>query len=191
MKKILLTITLCLLTILTKAQDASQEASVEKSIYGVQFGILGIWVHNESRLTNRIALRSEIGIEAGISSGNSYDGTYFVVVPNISLEPRWYYNLKKRESKSKRIDGNSGNFIALKTSFHPDIVIASNDDDVVLISDISIVPTWGIRRNIGKHFNYEAGFGVGYIHFFKDKNTTLINEPDVAVNLHARIGYRF
>ena len=187
MKNLALTTCLCLLTLLAKAQ----EASVEKSIYGVQFGILGVWVHNESRLTNSIALRSELGIEAGISEGSNYDGTYFVVAPSVSLEPRWYYNLNKRENKSKRIDGNSGNFVSLKTTYQTDLELVSNDDNVTLISDITIVPTWGIRRNIGKHFNYEAGFGIGYIHYFKKDNIPLINESDVAVNAHARIGYKF
>jgi len=187
MKKIILASCLCLFTLFAKAQDAS----VEKSLYGIQTGPIGIWGYNETKLTNSIALRSEIGIEAGFSGGSNYNGTYFVVAPNISLAPRWYYNLKKRKSKSKRIDGNSGNFVSLKTTYQTDLELASNDDNVDLISDITIVPTWGIRRNIGSHFNYEAGFGIGYIHYFKKDNVRLINESDVAVNVHARIGYKF
>ncbi len=42
------------------------------------------------------------------------------MTPVITAEPRWYYNLNKRVSKSKNIEGNSGNFISLKTSYHPD-----------------------------------------------------------------------
>ncbi|WP_055442440.1 hypothetical protein [Lacinutrix himadriensis] len=187
MKKIVLALVFCAITIIAKAQDAS----VEKSLYGIQTGPIGIWGYNETKLTNSIALRSEIGIEAGFSGGSNYNGTYFVVAPSISLAPRWYYNLKKREGKSKRIDGNSGNFVSLKTSYQTDLELASNDEHVDLISDITIIPTWGIRRNIGKHFNYEAGFGIGYIHYFKKDNVRLINEADVAVNAHARIGYTF
>lgn len=185
MKKLVLTTCLCLFTLLAKAQDAS----VEKSIYGVQFGVLGVWVHNESRLTNSIALRGELGLDTGLYG--SSESTNFLLGVAISLEPKWYYNLQKREDKSKRIDGNSGNFISLKMKYHPDILIASSEENITVLSDFSIVPTWGIRRNIGKHFNYEAGFGIGYIHFFRKKNVYLNNEPDVAVNLHARIGYKF
>lgn len=185
MKRIVLTFTLCLLALLTKAQDAS----VEKSVFGVQIGILGAWLHHEAKLTNRISLRSELGFDTGLTiRSNSTD---IILGTAISLEPRWYYNISKRKSKSKRIDGNSGNFISIKTQYHPDIIIASSNDNINLISDITIVPTWGIRRNIGKHFNYEAGFGIGYIHYFKEKNVRIIDEADVAVNLHARIGYRF
>ena len=58
MKKILLTLTLCGLTFIAK----SQNASVEKSMYGIQTGFLGIWVHNESKLSYHIyKSASEIG----------------------------------------------------------------------------------------------------------------------------------
>ncbi len=187
MKNILLTLTLCGLTLIAK----SQNVSVEKSTFGVQTGFLGIWAHNESKLTNQIALRTELGLDTGIfgSDVNDFDG--LILVPAITLEPRWYYNLNKREKKSRRTDGNSGNFISIKTTFHPDWFIISNQDNINVISDISIIPTWGIRRNVGTHFTYETGIGIGYVRYFKEDNVILLNESDVAVNLHLRIGYRF
>lgn len=111
------------------------------------------------------------------------------MTPVITLEPRLYYNLNKRVKKSRSIDGNSGNFISLKTSYHPDWFIISSSDDVHVISDILIVPTWGIRRNLGKHFSYEAGIGIGYVYYFSNKYVA--DEGEVAGNLHLRVGYRF
>ena len=61
MKKILLTLLFCGLTLTAK----SQTASVEESTYGIQTGVLGIWAHNETKLSNQIALRAEIGMDAG------------------------------------------------------------------------------------------------------------------------------
>lgn len=98
MKKIFLTLIFCGLTFMTKAQNAS----VEKSIYGIQTGFLGVWVHNESKLSNSIALRTELGFDSGIWGGDFYDKTGFLMTPVITAEPRWYYNLNKRESKSKK-----------------------------------------------------------------------------------------
>ncbi len=187
MKKILLTLTLCGLTLIAK----SQNASVEQSTFGIQTGFLGIWVHNESKLSNQFALRSELGLDAGIYGNNANDIDGFLLTPTITLELRWYYNLNKREKKSRRIDGNSGNFISLKTSYHPDWFVIANEDNINFISDIFIIPTWGIRRHVGSHFTYETGIGIGYIHYFKEDNVILLNESDVAVNLHLRIGYRF
>ncbi|AOW08433.1 hypothetical protein [Flavobacterium gilvum] len=187
MKNFLLAIALCGLTITVK----SQNASVEKSTFGIQTGLLGLWVHNETKLTNQIALRSELGLDSGIWGGDFYDKTGFSMTPVITAEPRWYYNLNKRENKSKRVDGNSGNFISLKTSYHPDWFVISNYDNVNIISDISIIPTWGIRRNIGKHFNYETGIGIGYQYIFAKQAGYLENESNTILNLHLRIGYRF
>lgn len=186
MKKTLLILLLCGFSVIVTAQTAS----VEKSTFGIQTGFLGIWVHNEAKLSNQIALRTELGLDTGIFSGYSRD-TGFLLVPTITLEPRWYYNLNKRVKKSRRIDGNSGNFISIKSTYHSDLFVISNEDNINFITDISIVPTWGIRRNVGKHFTYETGIGIGYIHYFKDENVYLDNEADVAVNLHLRVGYRF
>ncbi|WP_178983958.1 hypothetical protein [Winogradskyella helgolandensis] len=169
----------------------AQDASVEQSTYGIQAGFLGVWGHYESKLSNSMALRSELGLDAGIYS-NSFIGTReFFLVPALTLEPRWYYNLNKRVSKSRRIDGNSGNFVSIKTTYHPDIVIGSVADNLNFISDISIIPTWGIRRHVGQHFTYETGIGIGYIRYFKEKNVYLNDYDGLILNLHLRIGYRF
>ncbi|NJW52259.1 hypothetical protein [Salinimicrobium oceani] len=187
MKKLLLFLACCGLFSPANAQDAN----VEKSIYGLQTGFLGIWMHNETALSNKIALRSELGFDSGIWGGSFYDKTGFLMTPVLTLEPRWYYNLGKRVRKSRRTRGNSGNFVALKTSYHPDWFVISNYENVHVISDISIIPTWGIRRQLGKHFTYEAGAGLGYQYIFAKQAGYRENKSDAAFNLHLRIGYRF
>jgi len=178
---------LCGLTIVTKGQ----EISVEKSINEIQTGFLGIWVHNESKLTNEIALRSEIGFNSGIFGGGFYDKTGFILIPVITVEPRWYYNLQKKNSKSKNIKNNRGNFIGIKTSYTPDWFVISNYDNLSVVNQISIVPKWGIRRSIGKHFNFETGIGLGYRYVFAKSAGYAENESESELNLHLRIGYTF
>ncbi|MEM6684951.1 MAG: hypothetical protein AAF617_04060 [Bacteroidota bacterium] len=189
MKKIFYMLAACIMVQTTQAQDAS----VEKSIFGVQTGFLGIWVHNEVKLANQFALRTEVGLDAGlfINSDSNIDG--LALIPALTLEPRWYINLNRRQEKSKRIDGNSGTFISLKTTYHPDwfVITSENKNSYTFISDISIIPTIGIRRNIGKHFNYEVGGGIGYVRYLDDDYTRFFDASDVAANLHLRIGYRF
>ncbi|MFD2037621.1 hypothetical protein ACFSKL_22695 [Belliella marina] len=187
MKKILVSLILCGVTFFAK----SQSASVEKSTNGVQTGLLGLWFHNESKLSDRIALRSEVGFDGGFGWGLSYDGVGYVFAPVFTLEPRLYYNLDKRVSKSKNIAGNSGDFLSLKTSFHPDWFLISNHDGYSIVNQLSIVPTWGIRRNLGDHFTYEAGIGIGYRHLFYKGYGYSEDEGELAVNLHLRVGYRF
>ncbi len=182
---------MCGLSFVAKSQNTNVDASVEKSIFGIQTGLFGIWAHNETKLSNKIVLRTELGFDNETRSDDYYKGASFFVTPVIIVEPRFYYNLNKRVKKSRRIDGNSGNFISLKTSYHPDWFAISNIDDVNLFSTISITPTWGIRRNIGKHFNYEAGIGVGYTYKFSKRAGFLEDKSLFRVDLNLRIGYRF
>ncbi len=187
MKKIILTTIFCTLFSIISAQTSS----VENSIYGIQTGVLGLWGYNEVKLSSSIALRTEIGFDFGIWESTFYDDSPFVLTPVISVEPRFYYNLKERSSKSKRTDGNNGNFIALKTSYHPDWFVLFNSDNAPVVSDISIIPTWGIRRNIGKHFNYEVGIGAGYSYTFAKRAGYAKDKGGPEMNLHLRIGYQF
>lgn len=187
MHKILFTFLLFSFTILT---TQAQDLSVEKSTYGIQTGLLGLWGYNESRLSNELALRTEIGLDASIFGGGFVEKTGVILAPVLSLEPRWYYNLNKRAGKSRKTFRNTGNFVSLKTSYHPDLFTISNYDHVTVIPNLSIIPTWGIRRHIGRHFNFETGIGFGYNHTFgKSKGYRDIDE--LAVNLHLRLGYSF
>ena len=187
MKNALLILTFCGLSLICKSQDAS----VEKSTFGVQTGVLGVWAYNEVKLSNAIALRTELGFDFGIWETTYYDDydSPFILTPVIVVEPRFYHNLKKRSENSKRIDGNSGNFIALKTSYHPEWALF-NTDDAPVVSDFAIIPTYGIRRNIGKHFNYEAGLGAGISHTFAESAGFSADKTEFELNMHLRIGYR-
>ncbi|SFU70052.1 hypothetical protein SAMN05216480_11447 [Pustulibacterium marinum] len=187
MKKYYLILILSFITYFNYAQDAS----VESSTFGIQTGLLGVWAHNEFKLTNTLALRSEVGFDSAIWGGHFYDGVGFVMAPVLTLEPRWYYNIKKRFAKSKTIDGNSANFLSIKTSYHPDWFVISNEDNVSVESDLSVIPTWGIRRGIGRHFTYETGIGVGYQYVFEQPSQFKSAESNVIFNIHVRIGYRF
>lgn len=167
-----------------------QDTSVEKSIFGIQTGLFGVWGHNEFRMSDTFAFRSEIGLDAGVWGGSYYEDSGFLLTPLLAIEPRWYYNMNKRKSKDKRIDGNSGNFLALRVNYHPDWFIISNQD-IDIVSDISVIPTWGLRRNLGEHFNFETGAGIGYIYYFAKNAGYAENEGEVAINILLKIGYKF
>lgn len=170
----------------------SQDASVEKSIYGIQTGLLGVWANNESKLANKFSLRSEIGIEMGFATyySNGNKKTTIVGVPTISVEPKWYYNLNKRNAKGKNINKNSGNFFSIKTLYVPDFFLITNIDNLNVVDQIAIIPKWGIRRVYGQHFTFETGFGLGPI-IYLDNTDKTIEKNDIYPDLHLRIGYTF
>jgi hypothetical protein len=187
MKRNFVSLLICFLALSANGQVAS----VEKSIFNIQTGVLGVWLNNESKLSDKVALRSEIGFDSGIFGGSFYDKTGFFMTPVLTLEPRWYYNLKNRNNKSKQIKNNSGSFIGVKTSYNPDWFVISNYDGLSVVNQVSIIPKWGIRRNLGSHFNFETGIGIGYRYYFAKKAGYLSNESEVAADLHLRIGYTF
>jgi hypothetical protein len=170
---------------LTFSQSKNDQLSVEKSIFGAQIGLFGIFGYNESKLTNDIALRTEIGMLAGAWGGISYPSTGFVLTPTISLEPRYYYNLNRRTKKGKSILHNSANYFSIKTNYNPDLFVISNYNNLRVNEHITIVPKWGLRRNIGKKFDYEFSAGIGYAYDFD------FERGESYLDLGLRIGYRF
>ncbi|MHA6697085.1 hypothetical protein [Chryseobacterium sp. A321] len=98
MNKLLLGTFLC--TSIAWAQTSPSSSRVEKSITGVQAGFLGLNVYNESRLASEIALRSSANLNAGFWFGDIM-GSGFVLAPELSVEPKYYYNLDRRARKGK------------------------------------------------------------------------------------------
>ena len=181
-------LTLCLLV----SKSNAQETGIEKKLWGIQAGIYPLSVYNELKLTNSIALRSEVGLGFGWSGG-SYS-TQWALLPVFTIEPRYYYNLQSRANKNKQTKGNSGNYLSLSTGMQPDFGITS--DNVKLYPSIYIIPMYGLRRNIGKHFNFEAAFGLGYSWTFKkytlpNGSTQRNTESGTAVAIRLAVGYLF
>lgn len=176
----------------------AQNNTVEKSIFGLQTGLAGLWFNNESKLSNTIALRSEMGIEHDFTVGNHYDGAGFILQPVLTVEPRFYYNLEKRNVSGNKTDNNSGNYLSFKTSYHPDWFVLNLADNYTKTADLAIIPTWGIRRQISSHFSYEAAAGLGYriVYLQENYQSGTVQNVDGASNrnqytphLHLRIGY--
>jgi hypothetical protein len=193
MKTLLLTVlTLCVFIFSGNAQ----EASVEKSIWGIQAGLHPLGIYNETGLTESIVLRSELGFGfAWSSSGGLFDNsTAWAVMPVVIVEPRYYYNLNRRLNKGRRIEGNSGNFLALSVGIQPDFGFTS--DNVDLDKEFHVIPMWGIRRGIGNSFSFETSIGLGYGWSF-DEYTLYTGEristtdSGVVLGLRLALGYWF
>ena len=168
-----------------QAQYMPEVASVEKSIFGIQFSSIGFWVNNEKKMSNTIALRSEIGFRTtNIRTGNpiySKGNEPFIPLALI-LEPRYYYQLKRRYSQRLRIDNNTGHYLSLMIRHNAGWFMLSGSQP----SNIEIIPSIALRENIGKHFNFEMGGGMGYQHTF----TSIKEEKEYwAFNIVLRIGY--
>tara|TARA_R100001369_G_scaffold22674_3_gene41358 strand:+ start:24511 stop:24753 length:243 start_codon:yes stop_codon:yes gene_type:complete len=74
MQNFLITLILFILSLFMNAQIAS----VEPSTNSVQVGFLGIWVNNETKLTNSVALRAELGVDSALWGGTHYTRTGYL-----------------------------------------------------------------------------------------------------------------
>ena len=144
----------------------AQSAGVEKSVYTIQTGFLGVWFNQEARISKEVVLRSEVGFDGGIRGGDLVGKTIIGLTPVLAVEPRLYYNIIQRGVDGKESRNNSANFLALGIKYHPDWFVIGNRNDLSVDEQISVIPKWGIRRAIANSsFNYELGLGIGKRYF--------------------------
>jgi hypothetical protein len=175
-----------------------QQATVEKNIYGFQIGLLSASFQYETKLARKIALHFETGASLYFyetasfnSNGTRKLGT--ITAPFFSVEPRFYYGLDRRLRLNKNIRRNGSNFISINTTYAANNnEITNSHNDYEIVPSIFIIPTYGIRRNFAKNFNYEFLFGLGYRYniFSKTKGCNCA-QSETDLNLQAKIGYNF
>ena len=139
----------------------TRDTTVER-VYGAQIGLLGVWGYGEFPLGDEVALRTEIGIDAGIRGSSLLYDPVFVLTPSVRLEPRWYYNLAQRAAQGRNTGNNAANYFSVPLIAHPGLFRIASEDFIGVDRSIKILPTWGIRRNLGDRLNYEIGIGYGY-----------------------------
>lgn len=187
MRKVIASLILCGLISFSFAQ----EATVEKTIFGIQAGLIGLCVYNESGLSDKVALRSEVWTAASLGIDNANTGkVYYILRPGITVEPRYYYNLNKRAASSRRTDSNSGNYLSFKSSYNSGRVLMSNLN-LATLGSLTFIPSLGVRRSMGRHFNYEASLGIGTELTLTRQIGSVRNNLGPAYDLGFRIGYWF
>jgi hypothetical protein len=195
-----LTVLLCLLAFGSMVAQEPETTTnqtpagtVEKSIFNLQTGAIGIWGSNELGLSNRWALRSEVGFDLWYYDNFWTGESGSVLVPGVSVEPRWYYNIARRARKGRHTENNSASFVTLAVKFYPDLFLIGNaPDNLYVPNQMTFIPKWGIRRAIAKsNFNYELAFGIGYLLMLDSDDFIKSPTDDVGVDIHIRLGYTF
>jgi hypothetical protein len=139
-----------------KTLSNGENIGVNKSILSIQTGYFGIWINHELKLHKKIALRTEIGTEYRLKFAIKQSFNSLKHQVSLFIEPKYYFNLLKREKKNKNIKNNAGNFISLRTNLN---ILNNLENGEVYFYNLT--PTFGIRRNISSHFNLELHFGYG------------------------------
>lgn len=120
-----------------------------ESLHSVKLGLPGTTYSYEQALGKQFSINFEIGGRLAMLNSNFY------LKPVFQIEPRLYYNIKKRFDRGKFLN-NSASFFSLSSGFtYSDFSFDKNSPEFFLI------PKWGFRRAIGKHFFFEAQIGGG------------------------------
>jgi len=147
----------------------------------LDIGLLRTWLNYERQLTGFLTLNSEIGIDGELGKN------YYLFVPTLRIEPRYYYSFNKRVTKNKRTINNSANFISVMVLHYSDLFELSNRDNSSLTPSTSVLAKWGLRRSISEQFDFEFATGV-----FLSTTESPSEQPLVYYLLiDVRVGYVF
>lgn len=173
--------------IVAAASSYAQDGEVKKNLAGVQIGLFGLDLYDEIRMTNKAVLRAEASLFPSLWGGVLHPKTGYAIYPSVALMPKYYYNIQKRAEKGKATRNNAANYIGLMVRCIPDGFVISNTPNINVSNQIGVIPTFGIRRSLGRKINFESRIGVGYGTTFGYIN----NDASGIFDLSVKIGYDF
>jgi hypothetical protein len=148
--------------------------------HSIKGPLIGLSYSYEIPIALQSTLNFELMINGGFGSG-MFRESYWLIAPVIRVEPRYYYNLTRRFEKEKKTLNNSANYLALAVDYQPGISIGKN---ATATRYLQIVPKYGLKRTIGRHFIFEFAAGLGaYV--------VESSDWDSVISLDLKLGYAF
>ncbi len=145
---------------------------------------VGIDVSFEQKIAKDFTSYFEGGINYGYYKNggmiNFARGRWNAIAPFLSAGLRWYYNLERRYNKGANILNNAANFFRIKGRYRFE---AFEHRGFFADPVLTLMPAWGIQRNIGQHFNFEVAPGYEIVYNTRHKDWS----SHVAFNL--KLGY--
>ncbi len=186
-------ITFLLTSLFSNISAFSQQV---ESLHSFQLGYPGIGYSYEHALGKQLSINMEAGVDwswtygantsdiapidnfPDINQPKEYTKNNFEInfSPVLRIEPRFYYSVKRR-FEVDRFTNNSASFFCITTSFHSTI-FQKNER-----SYLELIPKWGFRRAMGKHFIFETQIGAG-LNFYRNSHL-------FAAGLDIKFGYVF
>lgn len=145
-----------------------------ESLHSVKAGIPSITYSYEHALGKQFSINMEAGVNWGMRYYNNHTELYFS--PIFKLEPRLYYSVKRR-FEIDRFTNNSASFFCVSVSYESAILKNYGS------GYFSVIPKWGFRRAMGKHFIFETQLGAG-VYFNR-------NSSQFGPGLDIKFGYVF
>ncbi len=189
MKTLFTTLTF-LFTLTLFAQDDAF-ATVTPYITSLQANLGAVHLVHEKGISDDMTLRIEIGIQQQFRySSPETSPNYYGLRPVLGLAGRYYYNLNKRADRGQPTTNNSGNFVGVIAQYRPDFFIYNTNENINADNNVKATAYWGMRRQLGKRFDFEFTAGVSL-----RSGGRLFGTPSIfgasRPHLDWRFGYRF
>jgi len=127
----------------------------------LDLGLQGIGLGFERRLGNS----TSIDLSAGIGGGydiweNSFTYVIEMFSPSgyISVNPKFYYNRKKRIAKGRSVELNGGNYIGIRIKYTTRGIAENPGAWDALLFNLH----WGLQRAIAERWTVNTHLGIGY-----------------------------
>ena len=155
MKKMIISLALCLSALAVSARDYSYPVGYYKlqSNHSISTTLLGLEYSYEGRVADRWTLIGRAGLVPVDFTLYSYpyeSGFSASLGVGASFEGRYYSSIKRRTEMGRSTYNNSSDFISLRLRANTGV-----DGP-----EISITPAYGFRRAIGKHWVQEFTLGL-------------------------------
>jgi|GEM_PF-2538436 len=141
------------------------------------------------------SINSKLSCGLTFSTSWNYAFYAFTIAPQLLVEGRWYYNLKRRILNGKSGNGLSANYISfggLYQGEYQTLVAGPYNNDYNKEFFGARLST-GIQRTISKHLYFDVNIGVGYgkEHEYKEDADQTTDQNIIIFDLGIAIGYRF
>ncbi|MCL2098156.1 MAG: hypothetical protein FWH23_05285 [Bacteroidales bacterium] len=152
MKKFFLIIAIHLIVTLANAQTETV------SNHSVSLHLISTTYNYEHPLSKKMTITGSVGLAIPYWAWHiSSNGWAYAINPVLGLEPRFYYNMDKRNSKGKNTNYNSANYLSLDCYYMFKSVANKNTSR---LSGMIISPNWGIRRVYNGRWLLDFSLGI-------------------------------
>ncbi|WP_340152913.1 hypothetical protein [uncultured Marivirga sp.] len=158
----------------SKSQDKpnslnkGEQVSVSDHLIKIETGLPSlVGLSYEKKLNQNISLYNSISL-LGAFGGGSFSRTfygvdnYYLLTPQIKMQPRLYHNLGMRAIKGKNVNFNAANYLGLSASFYHTSFFLTNAQAFPqgpAVLDVQLA--YGIQRIFFKKFNIDLAFEPG------------------------------
>jgi len=127
-------------------------------LFTAKLGIIGSWVSYEKVLNDDFTINTEIGLEDFAFRKRNGGNLEYSFSQTFSVEPRFYYNRRRRINKNKIVQNNTGNFVGLECFY---INKTFTNTNAITTNPVILLARYGINRRVSNHINFEFITGIG------------------------------